>query len=65
MLVLARSNVACNHWGVVVYIIVPQQQNIFFSWMKRPSEDSSRRIISVQFWEVLHTFKYFCSELKI
>ena len=27
--------------------------------MKRPSDDSSRRMIPVQFWEVLHTFKYF------
>ena len=41
------------------YISVPQQQNIFFSWMNRPSDDSSRRIIPVQFLEVLHTFKYF------
>ena len=53
------------HWCIVVYISVPQQQNIFFSWMKRPSEDSSRRIIPVQFWEVLHTFKYFFLKFKI
>ena len=36
---------------MVVYISVPQQQNIFFSWMKRPSDESLRRIIPVQFWE--------------
>ena len=47
------------HWCMVVYISVPHQQNIFFSWMKRPSDDSSRRIIPVQFWEVLYTYKYF------
>ena len=50
---------------MVVYINVPQQQNIFYSWMKRPSDDSSRRIIPVQFWEVLHTYKYFFLKLKI
>ena len=53
-----------DHWCMVVYISVPQQQNIFFSWMKRPSDDSSRKIIPVQFWEVLHTYKYFFSEIK-
>ena len=47
------------HWCMVLYMKVPQKQNIFFSWMKRPSDDSSRRIIPVQFWEVLHTYKYF------
>ena len=41
-----------RHWCMVVYISVPQQQNIFFSWMKRPSDESLRRIIPVQFWEV-------------
>ena len=35
------------HWCMVVYISVPLQQNIFFSWMKRPSDDSSRRIVPV------------------
>ena len=54
-----------THWCMVVYINVPQQQNIFFSWMNRPSDDSSRRIIPVQFWEDLHTFKYFFLKLKI
>jgi hypothetical protein len=54
-----------QHWCMVVYINVPQQQNIFFSWMKTLSDDSSRRIIPVQFWEVLHTYKYFFMKLKI
>ena len=54
-----------THWCMVVYTSVPQQQNIFFSWMKRPSDDCSRRIIPVPFWEVLHTLKYFFSELEI
>ena len=40
-----------------------QQQNIFFSRMKRPSDNSSRRLIPVQIWELLHTFKYF-SEIE-
>ena len=53
------------HWCMVVYISVPQQQNIFFSQMKRPSDDRSIRIIPVQFWEVLHTYKYFFLKLKI
>ena len=35
------------------HINVSQQQNIFFSRMNRPSDDSSRRIIPVQFWELL------------
>ena len=42
---------------MVVHINVIQQQNIFFSWMNRPSDHRSRRIIPVQFWELLHTFK--------
>ena len=54
-----------EHWCIVVYINVPQQQNIFFSWMKRPSNDRSRRTIPVQFWEVLHTLKYFFLLLKL
>ena len=33
-----------QHCCLVVYIIVIQQQNIFFNWMNRPSDDSSRRI---------------------
>ena len=32
--------------------------------MKRPSDDSTRRILPVQFWEVLHTSKYIFSEIK-
>ena len=46
-----------EHCCLVVHINVIQQQNIFFSWMNRPSDHSSRRIIPVQFWELLHTFK--------
>ena len=41
------------------FMYVIQQQNIFFSWMKRHSDHSSRRITPVQFWELLHTFKHF------
>ena len=48
-----------NHCCLVVHINVLQQQNIFCSRMNRPSDDSSRRIIPVQIWELLHTFKYF------
>ena len=32
--------------------------------MNKPSDHSSRRIIPVQFWELLHTFKHFFSEIK-
>ena len=45
------------HCCFVVHINVIQQQNIFFNLMNRPSEDSSRRIVPVQLWELLHTFK--------
>ena len=53
-----------RHCCLVVHINVIQQQNISFSWMNRPSDQSSRRIIPVQFLEVLHTFQYFFSENK-
>ena len=39
---------ASPHWCIVVHINFPQQQHIFFRWMNRPSDDSSRTIISVQ-----------------
>ena len=32
---------------------------MFFSWMNRPSDNSSRRIIPVQFLDLLHTLKQF------
>ena len=48
-----------KHCCIVIQINIPQQQNIFFSWINRPSDDSSRRIIPVQIWELLHTLKYF------
>ena len=49
-----------SHCCIVVHTNVIQQQNIFFDWMNRPSDDiSSRRIIPVQIWELLHTFKQF------
>ena len=44
------------HCCIVVHINVLQQLNIFCSWMNKPSDDSSRRIIPVQIWELLHTF---------
>ena len=46
-----------GHCYIVVHITVIQQQNIFFSWMNRISDDSSRRIICVQLWEILYTLK--------
>ena len=52
------------HCCIVVYINVIQQQTIFFSWMYRPSDDRSRRISPVQFWELLHTFEHFFSEIE-
>ena len=61
---LLQNDPYSSHWCMVVYINVPEQQNIFFSCMKRPSDDSSRRIFAVQFWMVLHTFKYFFLKLK-
>ena len=33
--------------------------------MNRPSDESSRRIIFVQFWELLHTFKQLFWSYKI
>ena len=48
-----------RHCCIVVHINVLQHQNIFCSWMNRPLDDSSRRIIPVQIWELLHTCKYF------
>ena len=56
---------SCQHCCLVVHTNVPQQQNIFFNWMNRPSDDSSRRIIPVQIWELLHTFKYFFQIKKL
>ena len=47
------------HCCIVVHINVIKQQNIFFSQMNRPSDDSSRRKIPVRFWGLLHTFKQF------
>ena len=47
------------HCCIVVHINVIQQLNLFFNWMNRPSDDSPRRIIPVQFWELLHTWKHF------
>ena len=52
------------HCCLVVDINVLQKQNIFFSRMNRPSDDSPRRIIPVQFWELLNTWKHFFSEIK-
>ena len=60
---MARSQIFANicvfplHCCIVVHINVIQHQNIFFSWMNRPSDHSSRRKIPVQFWELLYTFK--------
>jgi hypothetical protein len=48
-----------GHCCLVGHINVIQQQTIFFSWMNRPLDDSSRRRIPVRFWELLHTFKQF------
>ena len=53
------KTVSASHCCIVVHINVIQHQNIFFSWMNRPSDHSSQRIIPVQFWELLHTFKQF------
>ena len=53
------------HCSIVVHTNVFQQQNSFLSWMNRSSDDSSRRTIPVQIWELLHTFKYFFWNLKI
>ena len=47
------------HCCIVVHFHVIQQQNIFFSWMNRPLNDSSRRINPVQFWKLLNIFKKF------
>ena len=44
------------HSCLVGHINDIEQQTVFFGWMKRPSDDSFRKIILVQFWEVLHTF---------
>ena len=49
----------CTFWQINAI----QQQNIFFSWMNRPSDDSSRKIIPLRCWELVHTFKHF-SEIK-
>ena len=54
-----------KHCCIVVHINVPQQQNIFFSRMNRPSDNSSRRIIPVQFWDLLHTWKDIFQKLEI
>ena len=56
---VALHSVHLDHWCIVVNSNVFQQQNIFFSRMNRSSEDSSRKIIPVQFWELLHRLKYF------
>ena len=53
------SYVNGHHCCLVVHINVIQKQNIFFSWMNRPSDHSSRRIIPVQFLELLHKYRYF------
>ena len=55
ILVLSHDRVLW-HSCLVGHVNVIQQQTVFFIWMKRPSDDSFRRIIPVQFWEVLHTF---------
>ena len=57
-LVIFGNQCYSRHCCIVVHINVFQQQNIFLSWMNRPSDDSSRRIIPVQFWELMHTFKH-------
>ena len=57
-----------NLWACLVYSRTyqcSQQQNIFFRWMNRPSDDCSRRIIFVQFWELLHTFKHFSQIINL
>ena len=54
-----RPPAPLRHCCIVVHINVPQKLNIFFNGVNRPSDDSSRRIIPVQVWELLHTFKYF------
>ena len=48
-----------KHCCLVAHTNVPQQQNIFFNRMNRPSDDSSRRIIPVQIWELFEIFEIF------
>ena len=57
------NKMGTHHWCIVVHGNVFQQQNIFFSRMNQPSDDSSRRIFPVQFWDLLHTLQ-FLSEIK-
>ena len=44
------QSMTVRHWCLVGHINRSQQQNIFFSRMNRPSDDSSRKLIPVQFW---------------